>query len=173
MVNADRKTDIQDAGSAGSPPIDARLIAQIAHELRTPLAFPRVVWTFLLPSMYFIGYPLTLVVSGMITMYIIYMFVDGLYMVVAYLLANDLNRRRIRRIWWLFTFLPAFRWTLFWFRFGGFLEVLTESKSWRVRDPWTESALGVQRVGTTTLTFLTQSFLPRITSILGGILRTR
>ncbi|MCH8103246.1 MAG: hypothetical protein IIB28_08860 [Chloroflexi bacterium] len=69
--------------------------------------------------------------------------------------------------------MPAYRWTTFWFRFGGFLTVMTEGKSWRVRDPWTESALGVQRVGTTTLTFLTQSFLPRISAVLSGIMRTR
>lgn len=137
------------------------------------LAFPRVVWTFLLPSMWFIGYPLSLVISGMITMYFIYMFVDAMYMVVAYILADEVNRKRIRKHWWIFAFMPAYRWTTFWFRFGGFLTVMTEGKSWRVRDPWTESALGVQRVGTTTLTFLTQSFLPRISAVLSGIMRTR
>ncbi|MCH7740604.1 MAG: hypothetical protein IIC93_10735 [Chloroflexi bacterium] len=137
------------------------------------LAFPRVVWTFLLPTMWFIGYPLSLVISGMITMYFIYMFVDAMYMVVAYILADEVNRKRIRKHWWIFAFMPAYRWTTFWFRFGGFLTVMTEGKSWRVRDPWTESALGVQRVGTTTLTFLTQSFLPRISAVLSGIMRTR
>ena len=137
------------------------------------LAFPRVVWTFLLPAMYFIGYPLTLVVSGMITMYFIYMAVDALYMIVAYMVADEVNRRRIKKHWWVVTVLPAFRWTTFWFRFGGFLEVMTESKSWRVRDPWTESALGLQRIGTTTLTFVTQTFPSRIAAILSGIVRTR
>ncbi|MEX0762941.1 MAG: glycosyltransferase [Dehalococcoidia bacterium] len=137
------------------------------------LAFPRVVWTFLLPMMYFIGYPLSLVVSASLSMYLIYMAVDGLYMGVAYMLAEGEAKSRIRQHWWMVLFMPAFRWTTFWFRFGGFLAVMMEPKEWRVRDPVTETRVGVRKVGVATLTFLTQSFLPRLAALFGIVIRTR
>jgi len=137
------------------------------------LAFPRVVWTFLLPMMYFVGYPLTLVVSATLSMYIIYMFVESLYLIVSYFIAEGEAKVRIRKHWWMFIFMPAYRWTIFWFRFGGFLAVMMEAKEWRVSDPLTETKMGAQRVVTLTLTFLTQSFLPRLAAIVGGVLRSR
>ena len=137
------------------------------------LAFPRVVWTFLLPMMYFVGYPLTLVVSATLSMYIIYMFVESLYLIVSYFIAEGEAKVRIRKHWWMFIFMPAYRWTIFWFRFGGFLAVMMEAKEWRVSDPLTETKMGAQRVATLTLTFLTQSFLPRLAAIVGGVLRSR
>ncbi|NQW20674.1 MAG: glycosyltransferase [Chloroflexi bacterium] len=137
------------------------------------LAFPRVVWTFLLPMMYFVGFPLTLVVSATLSMYLIYMVVEGLYLVVAYVVAEGSAKARIRRHWWMFLFMPAYRWTIFWFRFGGFLAVMMENKEWRASDPITETKQGIQRVSTLTLTFLTQSFLPRLAAIVGGVLRTK
>ncbi len=137
------------------------------------LAFPRLVWTFLLPLMFLVGYPLELVVSATLSMYLIYMVVDALYMTVAYMLADDVVRRRLRSSWWLFMFMPAFRWMTFWFRFGGFLSVMMDTQSWRVLDPVTETKFAVQRVGTATLTFMTQTFIPRIAAVLSGIARTR
>ena len=137
------------------------------------LAFPRVVWTFLLPMMYFVGYPLTLVVSATLSMYLIYMVVEALYQVVAYSVAEGSAKSRIRRHWWMFLFMPAYRWLTFWFRFGGFLAVMMEAKEWRVNDPITETKQGMLRVSALTLTFLTQSFLPRLAALVGGVFRTR
>jgi len=137
------------------------------------LAFPRVVWTFLLPMLYFIGYPLALVVSATLSMYLIYMVVDALYIAVAHALAEGDAKARIRRHWWMFAFTPAYRWTTFWFRFGGFLSVLMESKTWRVDDPLTETREGLSRMSTAMLTFVTRSLLPRVTALFGGIVRPR
>jgi len=137
------------------------------------LAFPRVVWTFLLPMLYFVGYPLGLVVSASLSMYLIYMGVDALYVGVAFLLAEGDAKARIRRHWWMFAFTPAYRWTTFWFRFGGFLSVLMESKTWRVDDPLTETREGLNRLGTAMLTFVTRSLLPRVSALFGGLLRPR
>jgi hypothetical protein len=82
-------------------------------------------------------------------------------------------KMRIRRHWWMFLFMLAYRWIVFWFRFGGFLAVMTESKEWRVSNPVTETKQGLQRVSTLTLTFLTQSSLPRLAALVGGVLRTK
>jgi putative glycosyltransferase (exosortase G-associated) len=137
------------------------------------LAFPRVVWTFLMPMMYFLGYPLGLVVSATLSMYLIYMVVEALYVAVAYLIAEGDQRRRILRHWWMVLFTPAYRWMTFWFRFGGFLAVMMEPKQWRVRDPLTQTREGLQRVSAATLTFLTGTFIPRIAALFGLTVRPR
>ncbi|MBI4304758.1 MAG: glycosyltransferase [Chloroflexi bacterium] len=136
------------------------------------LAFPRVVWTFLMPTMYLMGYPLMLVVSATLSMYLIYMGVDLIYQLVAYSLADATSRRRLRRDWWLFLFMPAFRWTVFWFRFAGFLTALTEAQEWRARAPWLEARDGVARLSASTVMFFTQS-LPRAAALLAGIVKGR
>ena len=69
--------------------------------------------------------------------------------------------------------MPAYRWSIFWFRLGGFIAVMMEAKEWRASDPITETKEGLQRVSTLTLTFLTQSFLPRLAALVGGVLRTK
>jgi putative glycosyltransferase (exosortase G-associated) len=135
------------------------------------LAFPRVVWTFLLPMMYFLGYPLSLVMSASFAMYGVYMAVEALYLLVAYVVAEGQAKRRIRRDWWMFTVMPAYRWMTFWFRIGGFLAVLMEPKQWRVADPLTQTRAGALKVATATLAFLTGTFLPRIAALLGAVLR--
>jgi len=47
MVDMERALDSGEVGPAPTPPIDARLIGQIAHELRTPLASLRVAYELL------------------------------------------------------------------------------------------------------------------------------
>jgi cellulose synthase/poly-beta-1,6-N-acetylglucosamine synthase-like glycosyltransferase len=137
------------------------------------LAFPRVVWTFLMPMMFFMGYPLSLVVSATISMYFIYMGVELIYLIVAYMIAEGEAKNRIRRDWWMILFTPGFKWMTFWFRFAGFLSVMMEPKQWRVRDPITETREGLQRVSTATLTFLTQTLPQRVGAIISGVVRTR
>jgi poly-beta-1,6-N-acetyl-D-glucosamine synthase len=119
------------------------------------LAFPRVVWTFLMPMLYFLGYPLGVVVSAALCMYLAYMMVDGIYTLVTYALAEEEARARIRRNWWIFTILPAFRWVVFWFRFSGFLTVLKDPPQWRVQDPVQQTINGLQQAKTTTIVLLT------------------
>ena len=72
------------------------------------LAFPRVVWTFLLPMLFLLGYPLSLVVAATIAMYLCYMVVDAMIMANCYLLGHDEARRRLRKNWWLFAILSTY-----------------------------------------------------------------
>jgi putative glycosyltransferase (exosortase G-associated) len=137
------------------------------------LAFPRVVWTFLLPFMFLLGYPIEVVVTATLALYLIYILVEGLYMGVAYWVAEGEARSRIRRLWWLAAFMPAYRWIVFWFRFSGFLSVLKDPKQWRSRDPLTETYYGARHLGTLLVTFMTQSFLPRLAALLGSVVRLR
>jgi biofilm PGA synthesis N-glycosyltransferase PgaC len=113
------------------------------------LAFARVVWTFLLPMLYFVGYPLTMVFSATLIMYVCYMAVEGAYWGAAYLIADPPIRERLKSDWWLLLVMPVFRFTLFWFRFGGFLSVLLEPAEWRVKDPFTQTREAFEGIKTT------------------------
>jgi biofilm PGA synthesis N-glycosyltransferase PgaC len=135
------------------------------------LAFPRVVWTFLFPLMYFMGYPLRLVVSATLTMYLAYLVFDALYMLVGYALADRDSRQRLRKVWWAFAVLPAFRYITFWFRFGGFLEVLMEPPQWRVRSPWAQTADGLLHLRAAAVSLIAQVSQSKLVSMLVHLLR--
>ncbi|MCL5958150.1 MAG: putative glycosyltransferase, exosortase G system-associated [Chloroflexi bacterium] len=107
------------------------------------LAFPRLVWTFLLPLLYFFGYPLPLVANATIGMYAFYAVIESFSILTCYMLGDRDVKRRVREKWYLWVFLPAYRFALFWFRFGGFLNVLTDEAQWRVTDPWQETRAGL------------------------------
>ena len=104
------------------------------------LAFPRVVWTFVLPMMWLFGYALPLVVSATLLMYLCYMVVEGMTMLTCYLLVRGETRERVKKHWWLVAVLPAYRFMLFWFRLGGFLTVLNEPAEWKTQAPWEQAS---------------------------------
>lgn len=135
------------------------------------LAFPRVVWTFLLPFMFLLGYPVEVVFSATFGLYLIYMGVEGLYYLVALWVSEGEARRRLKGLWWIPVFMPFYRWLTFWFRFSGFLSVLKDEKQWRANDPMTETFNSVRHTWSLALTFLTQSFMPRLAALIGGVLR--
>lgn len=99
------------------------------------LAFPRLVWTFLLPVLVLFGYPPALIVLALAVLYGFYVLSDVLWMAVAWLDSNTATRRRLARVAWLLPVLPLYRMTIFWFRFSGFLHAVAEPGTWRVQDP--------------------------------------
>lgn len=137
------------------------------------LAFPRIAWTFLLPFMFALGYPAAVVLTATLALYPIYMVIDTAYYLVALWASSGEARYRLKRLWWLPIFMPAYRWITFWFRIGGFMSVLRDEKQWKVRDPLSETADSIRRTGMLVVTFLTQSFLPRLAALLGGALRSK
>ena len=137
------------------------------------LAFPRVVWTFLLPMLFLLGYPLSQVVAATIAMYLCYMVVDAMIMANCYLLGHDEARRRLRKNWWLLAILPTYSFVLFWFRLGGFLAVLNDPPQWRTAPPWQEAAKHGNRLMTQTYVFLCQvgaTLTTRPVAILAGVI---
>ncbi len=99
------------------------------------LAFPRIVWTFLLPVLVLYGYSASLILMALAVLYVFYMFIDVLWMIVAWLDANARARARLLRFGWMVPLLPLYRMIIFWFRFSGFLHAVAEPGSWRVADP--------------------------------------
>jgi biofilm PGA synthesis N-glycosyltransferase PgaC len=106
------------------------------------LAFPRLVWTFLLPVLTLYGYPLSLLFMAWVVLYGFYMLIDILWVVVAALGSTPAARQRLRQSWWLFGIMPLYRMLIFWFRFSGFLSAVAEPGAWRVQDPVKRSRQG-------------------------------
>ncbi len=137
------------------------------------LAFPRVVWTFLLPFMFLLGYPIEVVMTATLGLYLIYVGVEAIYYIVALWVAEGEARSRMKSLWWIPAFMPLYRWTTFWFRFSGFLSALKEPKQWQARDPLSESYDSLRRTAVVAVTFLTESFMPKLAAIIGGVVRFR
>ncbi|NUM43667.1 MAG: putative glycosyltransferase, exosortase G system-associated [Anaerolineales bacterium] len=110
------------------------------------LAFPRLVWTFLIPVLAIFGYSLSLIFMSTVLTYIFYMLIDILWVVVALYYANQLARQRLAYTWWVIPLLPLYRIIVFWFRFSGFLHAIAETGTWRVSDPWVQVKAGGQDV---------------------------
>lgn len=99
------------------------------------LAFSRLTWTFLIPFLYFLGYPMKLVLAAFAGLYFCYLILDFLYYAVAVKEASGAYRERIKKTWWVIFFLPIFRFFTYWFRFSGILLTMTEPAAWRVENP--------------------------------------
>ncbi|MEW6065534.1 hypothetical protein P378_13190 [Desulforamulus profundi] len=99
------------------------------------LAFSRLVWTFLIPFLYFLGYSLPLVLVAMIGLFVCYLILEILYFVVSYHSVKDSYREKLKKIWWVIFFLPFYRYLAYWFRLAGIVQGVTEPKSWRVENP--------------------------------------
>ncbi len=99
------------------------------------LAFPRIVWTFLLPILALFGYPLELIVMAFLVLYGFYLLIDIAWVLVAWLGVNTLARKRLVDFLWLLPVMPLYRMVVFWFRISGFLHAVAEPGTWRVEDP--------------------------------------
>lgn len=106
------------------------------------LAFPRLVWTLLLPILSVFDYPPTLIAAAALVLYSFYVVLDLLWIAVAWVLAEPNARSRLRGIWWLLPLLPLYRMLIFWFRLSGFLHAVAEPGVWRVQDPITQTREG-------------------------------
>ncbi|MEO9255652.1 MAG: TIGR03111 family XrtG-associated glycosyltransferase [Tepidiformaceae bacterium] len=108
------------------------------------LAFPRVVWTFLLPSLTFFGYSWTTIGLAFAALYAAYTLVEIATWTTSALLVVFPSSTRLWRGWWVIPFMPAYRYFVFWMRFAGTLTVLTEAHQWRTTDPVTASKRELQ-----------------------------
>jgi len=105
------------------------------------LAFLRLSWTFLLPFMYFLGYPLPTIVIALFGLFVCYLILEILSFTIAYRSSTEAYREELRRIWWVIFFLPLYRYLTYWFRLAGIIMALTEQRSWKVGNP-VEQVLG-------------------------------
>ncbi len=128
------------------------------------LAFPRLVWTFLMPILALFGYPARLLIWVGLGTYAFYLLVDVLWFFSAWLDVEEETRLRLQRSLWALPLLPLYRMLIFWFRFSGFLHAVAERDRavWRVEDPLAQMRVGwmdVQRRASRGLTTLSTHLL--------------
>lgn len=99
------------------------------------LAFSRLAWTFLLPFLFFLGYPLPTIVVAMIGMYICYIILESCTFYIAYKGSAPEFQKELQKIWWIILFMPIYRYLVYWFRLAGIIAALTEEKSWKTQNP--------------------------------------
>ena len=99
------------------------------------LAFPRVAWTFLLPSLAFFGYHWTTLAIATAVLYGAYVIIEAATWATNALLVVQPSTNRLMKGWWVIPFMPAYRYLTFWMRFAGVLTVMTEAHQWRTTDP--------------------------------------
>lgn len=104
------------------------------------LSFLRLAWTFLLPFLYFLGYPLPTLMIALIGMFVCYLILETCTYVIAYKGAGEYYKKGLKKIWWIVFFMPLYRYLSYWFRLAGIIMVLTEEKSWKVENPVTQLA---------------------------------
>lgn len=109
------------------------------------MAFPRLAWNFVLPMLYFMGYSLPLVVAATIAMFLCYITIEALSQLTCYVLGNGDGKERIKEHWWIFVFMPIYRFNIFWFRLAGFLNAITETPEWQVFDPLAQTSQGMAK----------------------------
>ena len=107
------------------------------------LAFPRIVWTFLLPILALFGYPLSLIVMAFLVLYGFYLLADMAWVCVAWLGVDKPARQRLLNFLWLLPAMPFYRMVVFWFRISGFLHAIAEPGTWRVQDPLVQIRQGL------------------------------
>ncbi|NLK52510.1 MAG: putative glycosyltransferase, exosortase G system-associated [Syntrophomonadaceae bacterium] len=99
------------------------------------LAFLRLAWTFLLPFLYLLGYPLPTILLVMMGMYICYVILESCTFHIAYKGSAPEYQKELRKIWWIIFFMPVYRYLVYWFRLAVIIAVLTEEKSWKTQNP--------------------------------------
>lgn len=99
------------------------------------LAFSRMTWTFLIPFLYFLGYPLRLVMAAFAGLYVCYLILDFFYFLVALREAPPNYRKKVKKIWWVMFFLPIYRFITYWFRLSGILISMSEPGIWKTENP--------------------------------------
>jgi putative glycosyltransferase (exosortase G-associated) len=110
------------------------------------LSLSRLTWTFLIPFLYLLGYPLPLVMAALVGLYACYLVLDFIYYLAACRYVTPDYRQELKKIWWTVFFLPVFRWTVYWFRLAGIVLALQEPGVWKAENPLRKAKEALQEV---------------------------
>ncbi len=122
------------------------------------MAFPRLIWTFLLPLFFLFGYSPIVIFYSLVAMYLFYMTIDFLTTAFAYYLVDNDTKKVIGSSFFYCFWLPLYRFILFYFRVSGYLVVFKDPPTWSVSGPINGFRNGLnnykRRMGETTAFFL-------------------
>lgn len=99
------------------------------------MAFPRLIWTFLLPLFPFLGYPLRIIFLVIVLMFLFYVLIEYLHIGASYILVDEDSRKQVRKAATWGFLMPFYRLITFYYRMSGMLVVLTEPPRWRRMGP--------------------------------------
>ncbi|MDP4092061.1 MAG: putative glycosyltransferase, exosortase G system-associated [Bacillota bacterium] len=98
------------------------------------LAFPRFIWFFALIYLFFINYPLQLLIGANLLLYTAYLLNSFLYLAVSerYLKGQNSVRRYLRKHWYICFVMPLYRFVLYWIRIAGIINSLSSKAQWNL-----------------------------------------
>ncbi len=99
------------------------------------LAFPRLIWTLMLPFFVLFGYSSQIILTALVLMYGFYVFIELVNVLASYLVSDTDTRREVEKTWFYCFFLPLYRFIVFHFRMSGYLSALKEPPAWSVPGP--------------------------------------
>lgn len=99
------------------------------------LIFPRLIWFFAMIYLYFINYPLKLLVGANVLIYAAYLFNSFVYINVSglYLKTQTKTKKYIFRHWYICFILPFYRFMIYWIRLAGIINSLTTDSKWSTK----------------------------------------
>lgn len=97
------------------------------------LVFPRLIWFFALIYLYFINYPLKLLLGANLLLYGAYVFNSLIYWIASVLLLKEQQKTRSYafRHGYICFIMPLYRFVLYWFRVAGIINSITTDSRWR------------------------------------------
>lgn len=96
-------------------------------------AFPRMIWYFAIVCLLFMNYPLRLVVSSVILIYLFNVVTTLLFFlcITLFLSSEKELQKYYSKKWYLIFLLPIYNSTLFWFRFAGIINSINSEQVWK------------------------------------------
>jgi len=96
------------------------------------LAFPRLIWFFAVVYLYFVNYPLRLLIGANVLMYLIYALNSIIYLFVSslYLRGQKSARKYALGNWHICFIMPVYRLIAYFIRMAGIMNSLATSSKW-------------------------------------------
>lgn len=97
------------------------------------LVFPRLIWFFGMFYLYFINYPLNLIIGANLFLYVAYLFNGYIYFLTSLLYLKEQPEIRKHAVanWYIPVVLPVFRFIVFWVRVAGIINSLKTDSRWQ------------------------------------------
>lgn len=99
------------------------------------LAFPRIIWTFLLLLFPLFGYSQSVIALFFVVLFVFYVLFDVAQTLAAYTISDKDTRGVISDSFQYVLLLPMYRLLVFYFRMSGYLAVFKEPQEWKVTWP--------------------------------------
>lgn len=98
-------------------------------------AFPRAIWYFAIVYLFFINYPIKLIIGSVFFLYFLYVIADFLFYFSVRIYLKDFIdiRKYYTSKWYICFILPVFNFVIFWIRFAGIINCIVTDMKWKTR----------------------------------------